>query len=223
MPQDECLVQKVDPWIAVEIGGPTLHVGFQILRLAGGKHPHYVRPQAAVAGRVRIPLLIAEGMVLAMVGDPVEGRAFTRNTSQECIKQLDKAGGRETAMREEAVVSQAHAKASRHPAEHQTDRQARPGEIKGSRQRRAMDHPDPEQHRPIELAPTGGGPVGQRLRGGSARSGGVVDRSPTECQHFLIDAVVQRSHRTSAALFGYRVQHSRARFRALTVGALLMP
>ena len=158
-----------------------------------------------------------------MVGDPVEGRAFPRNTSQKCIEKLDKAGGRKAAMREEAVVSQAHAEAARHPAEHQTDRQARPGEIKGSRQRRAMDQPDPEQHRPIELAPAGGGTVGQRLRGRGVDSGGVVDRSPTKRQHFLINAVMQRSHRTSAALFRDSIQHSRTRFRAPTAGALLMP
>ena len=71
--------------------------------------PQHVAPPAAVARRMRIAFLVAEVMVLAMVGDPSERRAFARQPAEERQQPAHRPIGFEAAMRQAAMVTHAHA------------------------------------------------------------------------------------------------------------------
>ena len=99
---------------------------------------------------MRIAVLIAEGMMLAVVGHPEECRSLSRHSTQPGKEQSHRPPCRETAVREESVIAQADAQTSGHPVQGQTDCQARPGEKEGGGKGRKMHAYDPDEHRPVD-------------------------------------------------------------------------
>ena len=56
-------------------------------------------------------------------------------------------------MGQQAVVAETDAEAAGGPAQSHADRQPRPGEVEGGHQGGGMDETDPDDDRPIEVAP----------------------------------------------------------------------
>ena len=137
---------------AIKIWSPTTDVGRQFRGGAIRKHPQDVGPQSAIARRMRIAILVAECMMLAMIRHPEERRTLARHAAQPCKEHPDGLRRGKTAVREQPVVAHADAKTSRHVIQRQADRQARPREAEWCRQGRQMHAHDPDQHRPIEPA-----------------------------------------------------------------------
>ena len=77
-------------------------------------------------GRVRIALLVAEAMVLAVHGDPGDRRTFAGQRAQQAEQAADPAIGLKTAMGQQAMVAQANAQAAGDPGEQAEGDQSRP-------------------------------------------------------------------------------------------------
>ena len=60
---------------------------------------------------VRVALLVGVGMVLAVVGDPVDHRALERHRAEDREHVLDRLVGPERAVREQPVVADRDAEA----------------------------------------------------------------------------------------------------------------
>ena len=120
--------------------------------------------------RVRVALLIAEAMVLAMYRDPGDRRAFSGQGSQQAEQAADPRKRLKTAVGQEAVVAQADSQAAADPGKNAKRQQADPREAERRGQGPHVQHDEPADHRPIE--PVGpdanhlalGGDVFARLR-----------------------------------------------------------
>jgi hypothetical protein len=153
VPEQERLVEERDARVLGEIRRPAGDMGRVLGSRVPRKEPEHVRPQAAVAGRVRIAILITERMVLAVVGHPVERGALAGDAPEQAEQKPQRRGSLKAAVREEAMVAEADAETAGHPVEHQADGEPRPGEAEGRGERRHVNPADPEQDRPIKVAP----------------------------------------------------------------------
>ena len=107
-------------------------------------------PPSAVVRRVRIALLIAEAMVLAMHRDPGDRRTFSGQRSQQTEQAADPGIGLKTAVGQEAMVAQANPQAAGDPGKNAKRQQADPGEAERRGQGPQVQHREPADHRPIE-------------------------------------------------------------------------
>ena len=71
------------------------------LRPKFGMNQKAVAPPGAVGRRVGVAFVIAEGVMLAMIGDPSEGRAFAREAAEEGEQPADRAIGLKALVREQ--------------------------------------------------------------------------------------------------------------------------
>src|SRR5947207_7631488 len=87
-------------------------------------HPEEVAPPGAVVRRMRIAGLIAVSVMLAMVGDPIDDRAFTGQPANEADQPADRLIGGEAVVRQIAMKAEADADAAGEPVErkYQDDR-----------------------------------------------------------------------------------------------------
>ena len=106
---------------------------FRILRPR--EEPKDVAPPAAIVRRVRIALLVAEAVVLAMHGDPGDRRTFAGQRAQQAEQAADPAIGLKTAVRQKAMIAQANAQAAADPRKNAEGDQADPGKAKRRGQR----------------------------------------------------------------------------------------
>ena len=100
--------------------------------------------------RVRVALLIAEAMVLAVHRDPGDRRTFAGQRSHQAEQAADPGKGLKTAVGQEAMVAQANPQAAGDPGENAKRQQADPGEAERRGQGPQVQHGDPADHRPIE-------------------------------------------------------------------------
>ena len=114
----------MQPAVAIEVGSPAGDMGRQFCRGPPRKHPEHVGPEAAVSRSMGIALLIAEGMMLAVVGNPEQRRTLSRHPTQPGKEQPDRPPSRETAVREQPMVAHTHAKTTGYPIKREADRQA---------------------------------------------------------------------------------------------------
>ena len=97
-----------------------------------------------------ITFLIAECMVLAMIGHPGDGGALPGDAAEKREQKPHRRGRVETAVGQQTVVAEADSQAAGDPIEEQADRQPRPGEEKGRSERCQVDAADPDQDGPVE-------------------------------------------------------------------------
>ena len=94
------------------VGGVALEQFLVPLAAEVRHEPEHVAPPGAVLGRMRVAFVIAEGVMLAMLGDPHEGRAFAREAAEQGEQPANRAIGLKALVREQPVVAHAHAEAA---------------------------------------------------------------------------------------------------------------
>ena len=133
-------------------------------------------PPTAVVRRVRVALLIAETMVLAMHRDPGDGGTFSGQGSQQTEQAADPSERLKTAMGQKAVVAQADTQAAADPGKNAKRQQADPRETEWRGQSPKMKHHEPADYRPIESV----GPNANHFTfGGDAYARGTCGRGRT--------------------------------------------
>ena len=96
--------------VAAQVGHVAAqHIGVVMHRLAGEDPPH-VRPERALARRMRVAVLVRVLMMNAMSGDPEDRSAFERQRAAGGQEVLDPFRCLVAAMREEAVIAHADPK-----------------------------------------------------------------------------------------------------------------
>ena len=118
-------------------------------RFGRGKSQSMWLHHAAVVRRVRIALLVAEAMVLAMHGNPSHRRAFSGHGAQQAEQAADPGIRLKTSVRQKAMVAQANPQAAADPGENAKRHQANPGEAERRRQCANMQNGNPADYRPI--------------------------------------------------------------------------
>ena len=131
MPEQERLVEQAEERILEHVLSVGLHHLLPLGIIWPGEHPKHVAPPAAVVGRVRVALLIAEAMVLAMHRDPGDRGAFSGERSQQAEQAADPRKRLEAAVGQEAVVAQANPQAAADPGKKAERQQADPGKTEG--------------------------------------------------------------------------------------------
>jgi hypothetical protein len=98
---------------------------------------------------VRIAVLIAEGMVLAMLGDPGERGTFTRQSAEKGQEPADGAVGLETLVREQSMVPHAYPKTACGERQNDAGPECGPTEEKRGDDRQDMHNRNPNNDRPV--------------------------------------------------------------------------
>ena len=134
-------VQPAIKRIGAEIGRVLRHQrGVVVVRVAE-EDPAHVRPEAAVARRVRIAVVIRMLMVNAVGRHPEDRAAFERQRSADRQEVLERFRRLVAAMGVQPVIAEADAEADRHPMQHDGHQQIGPAEIEKRRDRQNMkDH-----------------------------------------------------------------------------------
>ena len=145
-------MQQAHARVFQQIGREALIEFVVILAAVLRHHPLDVRPEAAVTRRVRIFVLIAIGVVLAMRGDPLQRRAFARHLAHEREEPTHRLRRGEAAVREQAVVAHADADAAGDELHHDEQREPLPREEERRGQRTDMQRAEPSDDRPIDAA-----------------------------------------------------------------------
>ena len=128
VPEQERLVEQAEERILEQVFSIGLHHLLPLRILRPREHPKHVAPPSAVVRRVRIALLIAEAMVLAVHGDPGDGRTFSGQGSQQTEQAADPRKRLKTAVGQEAMVAQANPQAASDPGKNA--KRHRPTQVK---------------------------------------------------------------------------------------------
>ena len=92
---------------------------------------------------MRIAFFVAMRMMLAMIGNPHQGRTFARQAADESQQPADRLVGSEAAVREMTVITEANSQAASHPPQEGRQPQPFPSEEEGGRQRAGVKKCDP--------------------------------------------------------------------------------
>src|SRR5580658_2878507 len=97
-------------FVFAKIGNVGVQIGALVVEGLAGKDPSHVRPETAVARRVRIARLVGELMMDPMRGYPENRSAFQRQRSANREEIFQPLGTFVTAMRQQPVITHADAK-----------------------------------------------------------------------------------------------------------------
>src|SRR5579862_5040650 len=97
-----------------------------IVQRAAGHDPAHVRPEAAIARRMRITLYVGILVMYAVCRHPEKRAAFQRQRGAERQEILHPFMGLEAAMREQTVISNADSQASRNPPQYHCSEKSLP-------------------------------------------------------------------------------------------------
>ncbi len=141
-----------DPHAAVlgQVRSIAGHILVERAFFQGRHEPQDVAPPFAVAGRMRVAVLIAEQVMLAVIRHPHQGRAFARQSAQQGKQPANRPVRAEAAVRQLPVVAHANADAAGQPGEKGGDPDCFPSEEKRSGQAAQVNHGDPDEHRDIQ-------------------------------------------------------------------------
>ena len=125
--------------VFAEIG----YIGQQLLDLVvqglAAHDPTHVRPVAAIAGAVRVAGLVSELVMHTVRRHPEDRSALERQCRANGEEVLKPFGTLEAAMRQQAMIAEADAKAARYPIQKQTDEECFPAKHKQRRQGADME------------------------------------------------------------------------------------
>ena len=115
-----------------------------------GREPEHVAPPGAVVRRMRIARLVAMGMMLAMVGDPSDGRAFAGKRADRARAAIGRADRSESCRASAGDGSTGRCRGRRKPTQHGGQAERFPGEEPDRAQRQKVDGCHPDHDGPIE-------------------------------------------------------------------------
>ena len=115
------------------------------------ENPEHVSPEASVLRRMRVAILIAERMMFAVIGHPVDRRSLSRNSTEKGEQEPHHTRCLETAVGKQSVIPKADSQAAGNPVERHADGETGPRETERGSKCREVHAPDPDHRRPVEI------------------------------------------------------------------------
>ena len=100
---------RTDPaehWVFGNVRRPAANVLGMMLRSPPEGEPEHVAPPGAIVRRMRIAFLIAMSMMLTVIGNPIDGGSFARQSADNGEQPTHRSIGRKAHVRKLAMKQQ---------------------------------------------------------------------------------------------------------------------